>query len=193
VDKSMKISPCYRAEDWIGLTFTTEQDWQKGVAIFVDRIQGRFLDEVACIEKNEFAGFAVLALDCLLIETLQQFREGVKETPARQAKNYFVRFLTQTSFNQWFDKDTACMFYKQIRCGILHQAETKGTSRVVIRSGVPLAGKTPDGQGLVINRRLFHAQLKKGFQEYANNLREGTDKELRKKFRRKMSYICNLP
>jgi hypothetical protein len=40
------------------------------------------LDAVKLIDKQDFAGFAVHALDCLLIETLQQFREGADETRA---------------------------------------------------------------------------------------------------------------
>ena len=44
-----------------------------------DRLNPRFFDAIKAIDKQDFAGFAVLALDSLLIETLQQFREGVGE------------------------------------------------------------------------------------------------------------------
>lgn len=142
------------------------------------------------MERNTYAGFAVLALDCLLIETLQQFREGVSETPFNEVKNFFTRFLTETSFGRYFDQEMATMFYRQIRNGILHQAEIKGSSRILIREGTPLVTYAEDRRGLIINRKLFHQQLVRVFETYVVELREGSARELREKFRRKMDYIC---
>jgi len=192
--ESMEISPRYNARNWTSLTFSAEEDWQKAVDIFEDRIRGRFLDIIACIESHAYAGFAVLALDCLLIETLQQFREGKHETPSGQAKQYFVRFLTQTSFGDFFSEETAVMFYKQFRCGILHQAEVKATS-LVRRRQVPLVDFTDDRQGLIINRELFHRQLVIEFEHYVGQLRENNplSKVMRQNFRKKMDYICRVP
>lgn len=45
---------------------------------------------------------------------------------------------------------------KQLRCGILHQAEAKENARLLIRADVPLAATRDDGTGLTINRRLYH-------------------------------------
>jgi len=121
----MHISPQYTVDDYRNLTFSPEDEWQKAIDIFKDRIRGRFLKPISCIEGYTYAGFAVLALDCLLIETLQQFREGVSSTPSRQSGTFFIRFLTETSFGSYFTKEISEMFYQQIRCGILHQAEIK--------------------------------------------------------------------
>ena len=144
MNESLKISPCYTVKDWKALDFTTEEEWQKAINIFEDRIRGRFLEPISRIQGYTYAGFAVLALDCLLIETLQQFREGIPITPYRQSKTLFLRFLTETSFGSHFSKQTAEMFYDQIRCGILHQAEVKKSSRVLIREEVPLVSTTDD-------------------------------------------------
>ena len=150
------ISPQFTCDDWEKLTFSKEEDWLKAIDIFEDRINGRFINIINIVEGYEFSGFAVLALDSLLIETLQQFREGVSETPKGKSHEYFVRFLTETSFGKFFDQRKAELFYKQIRCGILHQAEIKGSSRVLIRQQVPLVRLTKDGNGLIMNRKLFH-------------------------------------
>jgi hypothetical protein len=190
--ESMKISPRYTVEHWKVLTFSTEEEWQKAIEIFEDRIRRRFLEPVARIEKYEYAGFATLALDCLLIETLQQFREGKAQTPRGKSKEYFVRFLTETSFSEWFTNEMAKMFYKQIRCGILHQAEVEGSSRVLIRENIPLASLTEDSRGLVINRKLFHQELVQEFETYTSKLRDPSEQELRAKFKKKMDYICRL-
>lgn len=189
----MRISPCYTVDDWKMLDLSKEKDWQKAIGIFEDRIRGRFLEFVKLIEHKEYAGFVVLAIDCLLIETLQQFRKGKPETPRRMSECYFVEFLTETSFKEFFDKCTAGTFYKQIRCGILHQAEVKETSRVTKGKRNPLVGKTDDGQGLVINRDLFHSQLVEVFEGYLSDLRDPCNADLRCKFKKKMDYICRVP
>src|SRR5229473_2448176 len=120
-------------DDWKALDFSIEKDWQIAIDIFEDRIRSRFLDVVESFQSMQFSGFAVIAIDCLLIETLQQFYEGKAETPQRKVEQYFVNFLTQTSFGEFFDDDKAKKFYLQIRNGILHQAEVKESSRVWIR------------------------------------------------------------
>lgn len=192
--KPMRISPHFTVDDYRSLAFSTEEEWQKAVKILEDRIRGRFLRVIEFIESYEYSGFAILALDCLLIETLQQFREGVPKTPVRKSKEYFVRFLTETSFGKFFNRNLANMFYEQIRCGILHQAEIKGSSRVLIRPQAPLVSLADDRNGLVVNRELFHGQLIKEFEDYVSLLRKNNppDEKLRRNFKRKMDYICHI-
>ena len=190
----LRISPRFTVDEWKDLHFLTEEQWQKAIDVFEDRIRGRFLKFIKLIERYTYSGFAVLALDCLLIETLQQFRKGVFETPPRESKEYFVEFLTETSFADFFDSALAEMFYDQIRCGILHQAEIKSSSRVLIRHQALLVSFTDDKEGLVINRKLFHRQLVKEFENYVAQLRkkDPPNKDLRQKFKNKMDYICRI-
>jgi len=186
----MLISPQYKTDDWKDLDFSNEEDWQKAIVIFEDRIRGRFLKFIDLIKDYEFSGFAVLALDCLLIETLQQFREGEEKTPYSKARKYFVRFLTETSFGEFLTEDTAEKFYDQIRCGILHQAEVKENSLVRIGQNEPLVKSTEDDKGVVVNRKLFHEQLVKVFEEYLSYLRDPSNEDERDKFKKKMDCIC---
>lgn len=186
--EDVSISPQYTVQHWRALNFSREEDWQKAVDIFEDRIRGRFLTMIDHIQHELFAGFAVMALDCLLIETLQQFYEGVHETSG-QPRDYFKRFLTQTPFEEHFDEKMAECFYTHIRCGILHQAEIKGSSR--IRIDTPdLVRWADDRQGLVINRKKFHRKLAEVFANYVAQLRDPTNQGLRAKFRDKMDAIC---
>lgn len=183
------ISPRYTVADWRSLDFSKEEGWQKAVDILEDRIRGRFLDQVDRIQRWLGAGFAVMALDCLLIETLEQFRQGVHETPARESGDYFRRFLTETQFGEYFDGEMARCFYKRIRCGILHQAEIRGSSR--IRIDTPdLVRWTEDRRGLVINRNKFHQKLIEVFENYLALLRDPRHQDLREKFKAKMDAIC---
>ena len=83
----MKIAPGGITEnDWRMLDLSKHQraDWAKAITIFRKRIQERFIEPVDTlieIERNlprtrRKYGFAILAIDCLLIETLQAFRYG---------------------------------------------------------------------------------------------------------------------
>lgn len=178
-------------QDYEALHFSKEEDWQTAIQIFEDRIRGRFLDVVEQIRDYRYAGFAIMALDCLLIETLEQFRQGKPKTPNGQIKHYFINFLTQTAFDSDFNQQTAELFYTHIRNGILHQAEIKGSSRIRIDEP-DMVRVADDGDGLIINRRLFHSRLVNVFQDYLKELREGRDKTRRENFRKKMNAICHI-
>jgi len=184
----MQISSNYIAGDWKKLSFDLEDDWQTGIDIFTDRIKERFLDPIKHIDKFAFAGFAVMALDCLLIEMLQQFRAGVYRTPANRSKDFFVDFLTTTSYNEYFDNRKAVLFYRQIRCGILHQAELRGSSK--ISTSGELVIYADDSQGLIVNRLKFHDHLLTVFDQYVDSIRDKSNIETREKFITKMKSIC---
>ena len=186
--RTMYISPKFQSIDWQKLDFSQQAHWRKAVVMLDDRLNGRFFRPVRSIEAQDYSGFAVLALDCLVMETLQQLKEGVEETPWGKGGEYFKRFLTQTSFKVHFDAETAAKFYDQFRCGILHQAEIKKDSKVW-RVG-KLVDATTDGKGLIINRRLFHSELRRVFAHYLRTLRAGKDLPLRENFRKKMNHIC---
>jgi len=187
----MLISRKYTAKDWKSLTFKTEEEWQTAVDIFLDRIETRYLVHIDRIIKHRTSGFAVLALDCTLIETLEQFRRGKEKTPGRKVGDYFVGFLTNTSFNKHFDKDRAKMFYKQIRCGLLHQTEAKN-SRVKRTSTLPVVAYTKGNKGLIVNCKPFHQELKTVIRRYADELRSPKSKKAREAFRAKMDFICGV-
>jgi hypothetical protein len=193
----VRIAPPRRGDDWTVadykvIDFTTEEGWQTAIDIFEDRINARFLDIVEAIDHMPYAGFAVMALDCLLIETLEQSRKGEPETPYRKGENYFVDFLTQTDFKTDFDNPKAKKFYQHIRNGILHQAETKGSSRIRTDTDLPIIQDAPDGEGLIINRRKFHRKLKLVFKNYVAILRNPINQSERGNLQKKLDAICHF-
>jgi hypothetical protein len=186
---SMRISRNYKDKHWKGLSFDKEADWQEGIAIFMDRMETRYLLHIRRLLKHTTSGFAALALDCIVIETMEQFRQGTQKTPYKKGEAYFVSFLTGTSFSAYITPLQAAQFYAQIRCGLLHQSEAE---KSLIRRNLtdPLIGPTKDKKGVIVNAKLFHAQLEKAIHEYANVLRNPESFKERAAFRRKMNFIC---
>lgn len=201
--EDFKISPKYKASKWLSLDLTKKDspDWKIAIDIFEDRIKGRFLKQVELLETSRnsdvkyFSGFSIMAIDCLLIETLQQFYKGTKRTGKDEDEKMFHDFFSRTSeLAKFFDKiDKTKIFYNQIRCGILHQAQTKKQSIIHIKSGTPLAewvDINDHSKGLSINRYKFHKALLSNYEKYINDLRNDRNLNLRRKFQRKMSMIA---
>jgi hypothetical protein len=192
----VKIAPDIDSSEWTSLKLDDPRsvDWVRAIEIFKTRIAGWYVDATdLLIETDESKlpterrfGFVVMAIDCLLIETLAAFREGLTDTQ-KQSKRIFSNFLaTQSLFGNHFTVTRAEQFYSEFRCGILHQAEVGGASRVwsvgeVIRD---------DSGKLTVNRTEFHKLIKAEIESYAQELENPSDAGLRANFREKMNFIC---
>jgi hypothetical protein len=188
----VRISRNYKVDDWKRLRFESQDDWQRGVTIFQDRLETRYLEHVRALLGRKTSGFVVLALDSALVETLEQFRRGKRKTPKGKGKEYFRSFLTETAFGQYFDPELADLFYPHIRCGLLHQTEAEGASRIKRGRELSLASYTVDHSGIIINTRSFHNLLEQVIHNYVDELRRPESIERREAFRKKMNYICRI-
>lgn len=191
----MQIAPGVDAKEWhaLNLDDPNSPDWTTAVEILAGRIHVRFIepiDYLIAAEEPKPAierrfGFAVLAIDCLLVETLGAFIDGLEDTEGK-SKATFCKFLTKRPlFSADFTEDLAKQFYEEFRCGILHQAEIGGESKVW--SVGPLVRVV--GGRIIVNRNKFHEQLKTEFQNYLAELRDPKNVDLRKNFRKKMDFI----
>jgi hypothetical protein len=191
----MQIAPGVQAAEWQALKLDdhASPDWARAVQILEGRIHERYIEPIDHLIAAEETrppterrfGFTVLAVDCLLIETLGAFLDGLEDTDEK-SKATFCKFLTtRPLFAGDFTKDLAKRFYKEFRCGILHQAEIGGDSKVW--SVGPLI--CDDGGKLIINRNQLHERLKAEFQHDLAELRNPANVYLRAKFRRKMDFI----
>jgi len=135
ISKDRSISPKYRLSDW--QSAMDSDDWKLRIAIFRDRISGRFLKPIALIEEDKnnestlkttentkytkfvsdminqcpnrsgleaksfksrlkignFAEFAIMVLDNLLIETLNEFYQGLDETTPKPEEQFWKYFF----------------------------------------------------------------------------------------------------
>lgn len=193
----MKIAPGVEDADWkqLDLVAPESPDWDRAIAILEQRLRGRFAEVVDFLIAQEAKlapqdrrfGFAVLAIDCLLVETLEAFRQGLTDTRGK-SQDLSTNFLSQRpAFNQFFTKDLATRFYKEFRCGIAHNAQVFGTGRVW--SVGPLL--TVDSNRITVNRTAFHEAVMKELARYLNELRDSKKTDLREKFRTKMDFIAD--
>jgi hypothetical protein len=102
-----------------------------------------------------------------------------------------VKFLTATAFSQHFTTKSAERFYREIRCGLLHQAEAEGSSRIK-RGDRPLVELTSDEKSVIVNVPLFHGVLKDVITSYEKELLQQESVTARRAFRSKMNFIAGL-
>ena len=188
----MRISRLFTVEDWKSLDLGIEDSWRRAVDMFQDRLESRYLEHIRRLLPMKTSGFAVLALDCALIETMENFKRGTRTTPSGKGKKYFVSFLTSSEFAAHFTVERAEIFYKQIRCGLLHQSEAGEFSRIKRGGGLPLVSDTADKKSLILNKVLFHELLEQEIKLYYQEIRVGPAPELRANFKKKMDGICRM-
>lgn len=130
-------------------------------------------------------GFSIIANCCLLIETLQSFKNGWGDSNSKSKEAFQQFFTSEPNFSQFKGNETG--FYVNVRCGILHQGETTGGWTIN-------RGKTRqfDKQNLSLNSVWFLNELKISLKNYSDDLNSSEwEGELWDKFRLKMSQILS--
>ena len=162
-----------------------EEKNKKEIANFIyNRLYSRYIKPFEFDDKaykTEYKnGFSMMANACLLIETLQSFREGLGDS-GRQSGQLFTNFFVHhNNFKIFKDKS----FYKDVRCGILHQGETTGGWKINRKKKTPLLDDTN------INANKFIKELEKSLRAYRVCLKkEEWDSETWDNLRTKMRTI----
>ncbi len=187
---SLLLSPRYSEKNWKD-AFDGREDWEAAIKIVEDRIKGRWLDAADRLmnepDSNPRFGFAILALDCVVLESLWGFMNG-KPAPSNkeQSKQVYRDILTRPSFG--FCDDLSDRFRDLVRNSIMHDGETR--SRWLVKSAIPhdvVARKSKDGD-YEVNRTKFHGSLKAVFENWLALLRNG-DMESRNNLRKRMEEV----
>lgn len=196
VRKDLEIAPGHTVGEWKGLQLgeLNSPDWNKAIAIFESRIQHRYIDPVDVLIAHEIGhrrgtfGFAILAIDCIIMETIQGFRDGVVDHN-RQSSTLIGKFLVERNqFKSFFcNSGQARYFYRHCRSALLHSGGTGGD--IIIHRHGPLLQNLRNGR-IVINRTAFHEALKREFQTYLEELGHESDTPIRNKFKKVMVAIC---
>ena len=215
---SKKISPNYTCTNWPqDLSNRYSPNWDKAIDILRDRFDGRYIKPLEVLVNHDQksirtnVGFIVMSIDSLLIETLNQFYLGLTHTTEKYHRNNpdtnfkwswqaFRDFFEHSKNFPDFKTDTALckIFFDQIRCGLLHQAESKINSLINLKEDqlVKRIDAVDPTKGIIINRKIFHECLIKDFEQYYQDLSNPESKNifgdyLRDNCDRKMNALCS--
>ncbi len=140
----------------------TKDDYAKNnmIELIDHRFTKRYIKHIASINS----GFLKMAISCLTIETLESFKQGIDDTTGKSGAMFRDFFATEKIHFPGFDvisKD----FYSNVRCGILHQAETTNAWRIM------QVGPILDISEKTINAKEFVMALERSISAYINNLK----------------------
>lgn len=221
----MKADLCFQfsSTDWEKLEPRLDHDeaaWEQAIGVFERRIKERFFTCIDAVVKADtkpdlkcsdsppkdlhcIPGFSIMALCCLLVETLQGFRESAATTgppgpctyptgpcvkPSPDTTGQFIKFLRRPAFCGAFAEDKiAKSFVRGVRNGILHEAETR---KWLIWREAPSTMVQPLEDGYALNRTMFYEAVKQEFESYLKDLRDPINGEFRERFKKKMKDIC---
>ena len=185
---ALRISPKYSSKDWEALAVNNPSHWAQAADIVRDRLEGRFLRFANNWLPDPFSGFIILAVDSLLAETIQQFRAGETDG-AGKSERYIKQFLAGPRFQPDFDKHARTRFYKDIRCGLLHQAEAK-EMWLVRRNQKTMLSQVSTGKGYVLDVKRFHAAVCLSLDDYLRDIVHPSQGGLRVNLWKKMEQLC---
>ncbi len=150
----------------------SSEEWKRVLDAFHRRISERFLKPIEELLKQDKSltmrsGFAILALDCLLIDTIQSFREGRIKTGETSTAKSFKNFLKAASFSDFKSKDRG-EFFADVRNGLFHNGETRGNWKIRRDTDQLLLKKD---NSRIINRSIFHERIIVEFNRLCQDLK----------------------
>jgi len=95
------------------------KDRSKIAGLIRTRFTERYLEPA--LDNPKRHGFAMLAVGCLMVEALESFRNGWRNSSGKSEAAFCSFFQAHDEFKDL--RPVAHEFYRAIRCGILHQAE----------------------------------------------------------------------
>jgi len=206
-------------------SYEFNEHWTEIIKRFEARIEDFYfspIDKVKDPNKLKGEGFTILTIQCALIEMFAAFKYGKihKSNKSRTDPNYtykraddcFIPFLhSEPIFENHFFKFengnkledqpfSATEFYNKVRCGLMHEARTKGEWVINAKKSyhqpetVYIIRDTETNR-ISIDRTVLNKQLKKYFGDYLFSLSQSTTdgSRLRRLFARKLDHLYDIP
>ncbi|MEW8440374.1 MAG: hypothetical protein AB2689_19675 [Candidatus Thiodiazotropha taylori] len=162
--------------------YVNDQEMQKIIEFLRQRFTERYIEPMR-VDLDKKNGFTIMAVSCLMIESLESFYQGWGDSNSKSQLAFCYFFDRNPNFV--FIKGYSQEFYKCVRCGILHQGETtKGWH--IRRDGKVFNEKTK-----TINAKIFHDEVENSLSSYCDTLQgEAWNSETWKRLRKKMKAVC---
>lgn len=176
--------------------------WQNAFSdYFEQRLALRYLNPIALLQTHDTLrgeGFSIVAIQCTLIEFLASASKGTTYRYVRRndpplgryeysdSRKLFTEFLaTNEPFRRHFDMPTAQEFYVNVRCGLLHEAQTKNGWTIWARSwdSRPVRAATKR-----VYRDNLQSELIGFLKQYGKRLQ--VERSLQEAFIRKFDGLC---
>lgn len=168
---------------------------------FITRLNYRYFEPISVLQQNGTyigEGFSIMTILCSLIEFLEStrqgklYRYGVKNDKLgnfeyNSSKQMFKAFLlNREPFKAIFNEPEAEEFYKNIRCGLLHEASTKNGWKIHAQS---YGSGYIDFNNKIVYRDDFQNAIRQYIDDYKTELM--TDTNLQQAFIRKYDFLCS--
>lgn len=204
-DKETCIAGSKTRTDWnalrVRLLLPEAEAWKEAFKdYFETRLNLRYLNPIKILQEHDTTkgeGFSILAIQCSLIEFLESTAQGknyryisrgqvLGPHEYSSSRKFFIAFLTdRVPFSNTFNKKSADDFYAGVRCGLLHEAQTKNGWRIKARSP---NGVVANIQERIVYRNNFHLALLEYINLYGVQLQ--ADTQLQQAFIRKFDALC---
>jgi len=166
------------------LEFEKNRDKEKIAKFLKERFTERYISPIK--NSKQKSGFAIMALSCLMIEALESFRKGWETTDKKSRKAFrsFFEYASDNNLKLGIFHKIADDFYRGVRCGLLHQAETTNGWRIM-RKGVLF-----DESSKTINANKFLEGIEEYLDFYCQELKKSDwNDKIWKNLRNKMKAI----
>lgn len=223
--REIKIAGNLTTKDWknleVKLKLNHDLCWDNAYNYFETRINTRYLkpiDAILNIKSNNGEGFAVVNLQCSLIEMIESFVNGwinekkkwkrenivIKNSdigllikPNEPIKNVgvFISFFKNRSVFLKYNIE-GDQFFWNVRCALLHETQTKNNWKIrkdINKTGLSYIEKK---EKKIIYRENFQRDLKLLIENYKNTIVNGGNFDgipacvLRENFISKFNHIC---
>jgi len=209
--------------DWRNLKLSLkpniDKSWDVAFDFFERRINTRYINPILAIQQmgsNEGEGFAIVNLQCSLIETIESFYQGWIYDINKKLKGYYFREVkgkplsreqgrllsNQDIFVSFFNerepfigKIDGIDFYQSVRCGLLHETQTKNGWRILGKHSDTEIFFMEEDNCKIIYRTNLQFAIQKVIDRYKKaivGINAQNKTELRENFIAKFDRICEL-
>ena len=222
LNQDMKIAGNLTISNWNelskNLNCLSNDNWSDAFEYFEERIKTRYINPIKSILEigdNLGEGFAVVNLQCSLIETIESFINGCNsEYNSRKRKTQWKKGVTiifnsnKEIFISFFNNRTPFkelnidggLFYQDVRCGLLHETQTKNNWKIKCHSSKSALAYDEVKNGDKVEKIIYRENLQLALEELILNYKnaiinrtifdEFSACELRNNFRDKFNHIC---
>lgn len=170
-----------------------KQQFLKIAKIMKDRIDERYIKPINiflhnCREHPEQSGFIVMGINCILIEIYYEMINGfdISNESGHKVADAYTTILPMLDAD--ITHDIADIFYKGVRCKIIHQGQT-GLHTAISYNNVLNKIIVFNGGYYLCNPKVLFEVLCSLYKQYWKELSEGKDFNQKQNFIKKFKYI----